>query len=101
MTRTNTKVVIENFVVGNHNYIITIDNENEYWGFDKSNPKKEYNGINGNHGKTLNETLAHCYCEARSKDELNQELIQNNDINELMKLMKIVEEANKMYPHNI
>lgn len=99
MKRTSEKVVIKNFVVANHTYVIIIDDKNEYWGFDKDNSKKEYNGINGHHGKTLNETLAHCYNHARCEDELNQELIQKNDINELKKLMKIVEDANRLYPH--
>lgn len=100
MTRTTIKVITRNFLVEGHSYLITMDDAGEFWGFD-NNRLQEYNGINGHHGKSLNETLASCYCSARSENELNQELIQANDINELMKLMQIVEDSNKLFPYTI
>ena len=101
MERINVAVVVENFVVGNHEFVITRDNYGDYWGFNKATTKpfKVINGIQGHHGKSLNETLAYCYSEARSKDELDQQAIRNNNIVELMKLMSIIEDANKLYPH--
>lgn len=50
MKRNIVKVVIQDFCVANHNYRICIDENNEFWGFDKINPREEYNGINGHHG---------------------------------------------------
>lgn len=40
-----------------------------------------------------------CYCTARSDNELDKDLIQKNDINELKKLMAIVETSNTIYPY--
>lgn len=101
MTRTNVKVIIRHFVVEGHSYVITQDNEGEFWGFDESKRQKgkEYNGITGHHGRTLNDTLAQCYSSARCDNEINRELLDRNDFNELMKLMQIVEKANELYPH--
>lgn len=76
MTRTNVKVIIRHFVVEGHSYVITQDNEGEFWGFDESKRQK---------GKEYN--------------EINRELLDSNDFNELMKLMQIVEKANEIYPH--
>lgn len=95
-TRICTKKVTT-FIMGEHKYDIYIDDKNEYWGLDQS--RKEYNGITGNLGKSLNETLAKCYCEARKLDEINIELFCAMDKAEVEKMIAIIEDSEKAFPY--
>lgn len=100
-TRTIKKTMVKEFITHNHSYAICIDSEGEYWGFDLSdldeNGKlaKEYNGITGHHGKTMIETMRACYQSARTENEINKQKLEANDVDELQKLMQIIEDSYK------
>ena len=97
--RTMVKTVVKNYIVEGHTYSICLDDQGDYWGFDHKDidetgkTKKEYNGITGNLGKTLVETMRRCYVSARVENEINRELIRANDLDEIMKMMKITEDS--------
>ena len=91
------KVVVKEFHTHGHSYAICRDTEGGYWGFDlaKHTAHKEYNGFTGHHGRTMIETMRHCYTDARSENEIDREKLKNNDMDELLKLLAIIEDAEK------
>lgn len=98
-TVTMEKVMVKEFITHGHSYAICRDNEGGFWGFDLSELDengrlaKEYNGITGHHSKTMIETMRACYQSARTHNEIDREKLKANDINELNKLMQIIEDS--------
>lgn len=99
MTRIENKiveVVVKRYVVEGHVFRLCKDETGHFWGFDLNNPKKEYNGFNGHRTETLLETMRSCYTSARVENELDAEKIRNNDIEEMKKVLAIIEDSYKM-----
>lgn len=78
-------------------YRIMQDENGNFWGFDKEILEKggTVNGISGNIGRTLNETLRHCYEKARISELMKG---KDADDTEIMKAALIAsDEALKMF----
>lgn len=91
------KVVVKEFITHGHTYRICRDTDGDFWGFDmaKHTPDKEYNGITGHHEKTMIRTMRQCYVSARAENEIDREKLNNNDMDELMKLLAIIEDSER------
>jgi hypothetical protein len=96
-TATIEKVVVKEFHTHGHSYRICQDTDGGFWGFDlaKHTPDKEYNGITGHHGRTIIDTMRHCYQSARTENEIDREKLDNHDMDEMLKLLAIVEDSYK------
>ena len=94
-TATIEKVVVKEFITHGHAFRICRDTDGEFWGFDlaKHTADKEYNGVTGHHGKTMIETMRHCYTDARTDNEIDREKLKNNDTDEMFKLLAIIEDS--------
>lgn len=79
------KTVISCFDVFGRKYRIFQDENGNFWGidFDLLHQNNDINGITGNLGHTLNDTLRHCYEKARIADILKDK--DEKDDNEIMK----------------
>ena len=93
------KVVVKEFITHDHSYAICLDNEGNYWGFDRSELDeqgrltKEYNGINGHRESKMIDTMRRCYQSARTENEIDRAKLKANDMNEFLKLNAIIEDS--------
>lgn len=92
------EVVVRNYHVEGHTFRLCKDETNHFWGFDTKElgKGKEFNGFNGHRGETIIETMRSCYTSARVENELNAEKIRNNDIEEMKKVLEIIEDSYKV-----
>lgn len=100
MDKRNSLKRITTFVTNQHSFEICEDEKGEFWGFDSSeleNGKlaKKYNGITGNHGSTMIDTMRMCYQKARMENEIDRGKLNQNDPEEMKKLMSIVSDSFK------
>ena len=91
---------VTTFITNNHIFVICKDEKGDFWGFDSAeldNGKlaKQYNGITGNHSSTMIETMRMCYQKARTENEIDREKLNQNDLEELKKLMSIISDSFK------
>lgn len=92
------KTVTECFEACGKKFKIMQDENGHFWGidFDKLNQNKKINGISGNLGRTLNDTLRGCYTKARIEEILKDN--EEADDKEIMKAaLKATQEAFKMF----
>ena len=91
------KTVTECFEACGKKYKIMQDENGHFWGidFEKLNSNKKINGISGNLGRTLNDTLRQCYERARIAEILDY---KEADDTEIMKAaLQATQEAFEMF----
>lgn len=91
------RTVTECFEACGKKYKIMQDENGNFWGidFERLNSNKEINGISGNLGRTLNDTLRQCYERARIAEILDY---KEADDTEIMKAaLQATQEAFEMF----
>lgn len=92
------RTVTECFEACGKKFKIMQDENGHFWGidFDKLNQNKKINGISGNLGRTLNDTLRSCYEQARIAEILKDK--DKADDTETMKAaLQATQEAFEMF----